>query len=597
MNTYEWMTATDGGNEPPLHEDDTRENPTHRPQVPVEDTDTTREHHGNPDQQEEPHEPFRSIEDPTEQVSNEGIVESVRKLIGIHNRGKGFKSMEEIDPRSIRGYMSDIEKTFASTEWLDKQTPVKGEIKAAGISEYLNPDDILGSLKKANASMTQIVNSMGEASRKFHMQIKPAMELIGSNCNLTDEAYEKLNSLLNETKPLSELYRGPTKLSIEVGEKTDSIPPIPMDKIPEVAKELIECFTNFHHVIDDYMAIGKSINPAMDSKFLDVIYAGRDFGDGFDFKTKGGYKESTWAELGQKMARKTNLAQIPAYENAYELFTKVLHAAALYMDRSIKGGKVTVSNEGIFDVIRSIFGGKPKELDVDYIGNGIDKQFEQTLFNQEWLKKQKFTEGKVTIKFPKAGASGDYEKLCSQIESEFNVTAAKNANVVKAYYAKTLPAFAAMDASIVNKPVEVIQKLRDRAVYDEMEFDVGWHDPKYLTEQEVDVELTALDADGIKKAAETILRLLEMITTYQNKCLENIPDAPKIKWRDLDSQIKDDSKRALIQEYYEDLESINDYGIENFFQNNDVYWYTIENLTAGLMRWISKSVTGINFQG
>lgn len=597
MNTYEWMTATDGGNEPPLHEDDTREDPGHRPQVPVEDSDTTHEHHGSPDQQAEHHETFRSIEDPAEQVSNEGIVESVRKLIGMHNRGKDSKSMEEIDPRSIRAYMSDIEKTFASTEWLDKQTPVKGEIKAVGISEYLNPDDVIGSLKKANASMTQIMNSMGEASRKFHMHIKPAMELIGRNCNLTDEAYEKLNSLLNETKPLSELYRGPTKLSIEVGEKTDSLPPIPMDKIPEVAKELIECFTNYHHVIDDYMAIGKSINPAMDSKFIDVIYAGRDFGDGFDFKTKGGYKESAWAELGQKMARKTGLAQIPAYENAYVLFTKALHAAALYMDRSIKGSKVVVSNEGIFDVIRSIFGGKPKELDIEYIGRGIDKQFEKTLFNQKWLSGQTFTDGKVTFKFPKAAASGDYEKLCSQIELEFNATAAKNAKVAKEYYAKTAPAFAAMDNTIINKPIEAIQKLRDLVVYDEMEFDVGWYDPKYLTEKEVDVELPALDAAGVKKAAETILRLLEILTTYQNTCLENVPDAPKVNWRDLVAQVKDDSKRRLIQEYHEDLESIYDYGVENFFQNNDVYWYTIENLTAGLMRWIAKSVTGINFQG
>lgn len=597
MSTYDWLHDTD--NAPPLDEDGTREDPGNRPQVP--DDDDQRELHSGagggrgriPTEHHEEH----AIDDPVESVANESIVEDVRKFFGIHNRGKGFKSAEEIDPKSIRGYKDNIEQTFGSSDWLSKQSPAKGEIDVSGISETIDVNDPVSFLKAATAGMISILNAMGEASRKFQISIKPGMDLIGENCNLTDEAYETLKTQLDQAKPLSELYRGPAKISLPATTKVDTAAPVPMDKIPDIAKAVIEAMAGYTGTFTDYVDIGKSVNRALAGDFVDILYAGRDYGEGFNFKTKGSYKPETWAELGQRYARKVSTDSIPAYTAAHSQFTKIVHAAVLLMERSMKGSKVTVSNEGIFDVIRSIFGGKPKELDVDYIGNGIDKQFEQTLFNQEWLKKQKFTDGKVTIKFPKAGASGDYEKLCSQIEAELNATAAKNAKEVKAYYANTLPAFAAMDASIVNKPVEVIQKLRDLAVYDEMEFDVGWHDPKYITEQEVDVELPALDAAGIKKAAETILRLLEMITAYQNKCLENVPDAPKIKWRDLVSQIKDDSKRGLIQEYYEDLESINDYGIENFFQNNDVYWYTIENLTAGLMRWISKSVTGINFQG
>lgn len=597
MNKYEWMADAEP-EEPPMHEADSREDPAHRPQVPTED-DESRELHstagGGRDQVTTGHHVEHTMADPQETVSQEGVIESVRKLIGVHNRGKGFKSMEEVNPYSIRGYLADIEKTFASEEWLGKQTPVKGDINASGISEYINPNDLIGTLKKASSSMTQIVNALGEASRKFHTQIKPALTLIGPDCKLTDEAYESLKQALDETKPLSELYRGPAKLSIDTGNKVDSLPPIPIDQIPAVAKELVACFVNFNHVIDDYIAIGKSINPALNGQFIDVVYADRDHGEGFSFKTKGGYKEDAWAELGQKLARKINIAQIPAYENSYVLFTKVLHAVALYMDRSIKGGKPTVSNEGIFDMIKSIFGSKPKDLDIDYIGTGIDKEFARTLFDQKWLEKQTFTEGTVSFKFPKAAASGDYPQLCKQVEAELSATAEKNAAVVKAYYAKTLPAFAAMDVSIINRKIEDIQKLRDLVVYDDMDFNIKWHEPKNITEPEVEVKLPALDEAGVKKAAEAILHLLELLTTYQNKCVENVPGAPKIKWQDLVSQIKDDTKRPLIQEYYEDLESINDYGIECFFQRNDNYWYMVGNLTAGLMRWIAKSVTGINY--
>lgn len=589
MNTYEWMTATDSGNEPPLHEDDTREDPAHRPQVSVEDTDSTREHHGNPDQQEEPHEPFRSIEDPTEQVSNEGIVESVRKLFGIHNRGKKFVELDGNAGASIGKIYKTIEDTFASKEWLDKQTPVKGTVKVDDLLQNIDPKNLVACVQETFAINLAFAQAVDKAQLTVLETLGPVLRQWKPR-NLTDKVFDATMKVLGNVSPVNELVKKPTRTRTNLlpskGEPT--APPLDIDSILELATTINKCMRTDVNRIDNQ---GDSLDKGMGS--FSEAYDGISNQDDHSES----YNTQAWEKLAGRVFDKLSPNGVQEALAAMRQFSTTCIDCVIYMERSIKGGKVTVSNEGIFDVIRSIFGGKPKELDVDYIGNGIDKQFEQTLFNQEWLKKQKFTEGKVTIKFPKAGASGDYEKLCSQIESEFNVTAAKNANVVKAYYAKTLPAFAAMDTSIVNKPVEVIQKLRDRAVYDEMEFDVGWHDPKYLTEQEVDVELTALDADGIKKAAETILRLLEMITTYQNKCLENIPDAPKIKWRDLDSQIKDDSKRALIQEYYEDLESINDYGIENFFQNNDVYWYTIENLTAGLMRWISKSVTGINFQG
>lgn len=576
--------------EPPMHEADSREDPAHRPQVPTED-DESRELHssagGGRDQVATGHHVEHTIADPQETVSNEGIIESVRKLFGMHNRGKTFVALDGNASANIAKIYKTIEGTFASKEWLDKQTPVKEDVKVDDLLKNLDPKNLVASVQETFAISQAFSEAVNKAQLGVLETLGPVLRLWHPQ-KLTDKVYEATMEVVASVSSVNELAKKPTRTRTNLlpckGEPT--APPLSIEAILELATTINKCMKTDVSSIENQNDLLDKQMGAFSEAYYQISRQ--------DAHSES-YNPEAWAKLASRVFDKLSPNGVQEALAASRQFGDTCVACVVYMERSIKGGKPTVSNEGIFDVIKSIFGSKPKDLDIDYIGTGIEKEFARTLFDQKWLEGQKFTEGKVSFKFPKAGASGDYQQLCKQVEAELNATAEKNANVVKAYYAKTLPAFAAMNESIINRKIEDIQKLRDLVVYEDMDFNIKWLEPKNITEPDADVTFPALDAAGVKKAAETILHLLEILTTYQNKCLENVPDAPKIKWRDLVSQIKDDTKRPLIQEYYEDLESINDYGIECFFQRNDNYWYMVENLTAGLMRWIAKSVTGVNY--
>ena len=595
MNVYDWMKETD--NTPPMNEPGTREDPGNRPHVPDEDGDTTRELHsgagGGRDPVDGEHQTEHTIADPEQTVSNEGIVESVRKLFGVHNRGKKFVELDGNAGASIGKIYKTIEDTFASKEWLDKQTPVKGDVKVGDLLQNIDPKNLTACVQETFAINLSFAQAVDKAQMAVLETLGPVLQLWEPQ-KLTDKVYDATMKVLSSVSSVNELVKKPTRTRTNLlpskGEPTAQ--PLSIDAILELATTINKCMRTDVSRIDNQ---GDSLDKAMGG-FSEAYY---------NISRQDSHSESynndAWEKLASRVFDKLSPNGVQEALAAMRQFSATCIDCVIYMERSIKGGKVsnesfTVSNEGIFDSIKALFAKKPESLDVKWVDESLKKSFDKTLLNDAWLDKQKLSTGTVTVTFPKAAVKGDYKALGKAMKNALDDAEAKNIQVGKKHYEPVMKAFKAMNKDIGKRSIEDIQNLRDIATYDDMDFDAPWVEPKQVTSPEGPMDLPVLDKAGIKAAANAIIEYSSMLADYNEACMIYLPDNDThATWRIILENTPDKSKLPLLKEYHDDLDSIYDYSHESFFNQCTGQWELVENLTYGLMRWISKSISGVNF--
>lgn len=360
MNVYEWMDAEESG--PPLHEDDTREDPGHRPQVPTEDgDDTNRQHHGDDspagggrstEDDDEMHCTEHTIQDPHMfeddlTASNESIIEDVRKFFKFHNRGKDFVELDGDDKANIGKIFRTIEGTFANKEWVAKQTPIAGEIKVGDLADRLNISKPVDTIKETAAINDSFQEAVIAAQLTTVKLLLPYLKLWTPG-KLTDAAYEKTKAALSDIKSMPEIVKKPTRAKTNLldGKTTDE------KKAPLTPEETVE----LAGVILAMMKIDAGRVGEANENISNLL-------GGFweavsDIRREGAHSESynneAWDALSQAVFRKLP-ASIPESMAVFRQFESACIAAVVYMERSFKGGKkvsneeFTVSCEGLFD--------------------------------------------------------------------------------------------------------------------------------------------------------------------------------------------------------------------------------------------------------
>jgi hypothetical protein len=386
MNVYEWMGATES--EPPLHEDDSRENPTHRPQVPHEDDDSNRQHHGDSSpagggrvHEEDEHQVDRVIadrhmvEDMT--CSNESIIEDVRKFFKFHNRGKDFFELDGNAKASMAKVYANLEKTFGSKEWLEKQTPIKGSIKVGDLADRLNLDNLSGTVQETSAINIAFATSVDNAQLEIIKQLKPL--LVGwTPGKLTDKVYEKTRDGLSDVKTVIDVIKKPSrsKTSLLDGKTSDVVKPaLTVEEAFELAQTILKCMK------DDVARIDGQ-NDELDRNLGEFFDAHQEIIREDDHSES--YNSQAWEKLSSAVIRKLSHNGIPEALAAFRQFEGACIAAVIYMERSFKGGKgvsveeFQVSMEGIFDSIIGMFKQK-KQGDKEPIKPPMDIDHAQEL--------------------------------------------------------------------------------------------------------------------------------------------------------------------------------------------------------------------------
>jgi hypothetical protein len=373
MNVYEWMGAAES--EPPLHEDDSREDPGHRPQVPTEDgDDTNRQHHGDDspagggrstEDDDEMHCTEHTIQDPQMMEdlthSQESIIEPIRKFFKMHNRGSDYIEVDGNNKASGVQLLQTLEKTYGSKEWLSKQTHKPGQVKVGDLSDRINLDKIEQTITETGAINAQFQNAQIQAIITNVKQIKPAVDLLNPP-KLTDEAFDKLKAILPDLKPVTEIIKNPVrgKTSLLTGKSSDeSREALSIDEVEGTAQAIAKALKDAQLIWED---AGKAIDQLIPA-FHDARTAVVD--DGAESKS---YNNDAWKELLGAVHRKVFGQGSPDVIAAYRQFEGACLAAVIYMERSFTGGKevsneeFTVSMEGIFDkLIKAVTGGKDEK--------------------------------------------------------------------------------------------------------------------------------------------------------------------------------------------------------------------------------------------
>lgn len=410
MNVYDWMKENEQPDSPPLNEPGTREDPGNRPHVPDDEDGTTRELHSNAGggrvtDTEEHHvehtiaDPYQPVEEePEETISNEGLIESVRKFFGVHNRGSKFVELDGNASASIGKIYKTIEGTFASKEWLDKQTPVKGDVKVADLLDDINVKSLVSSVQETFAINLAFAQAVDKAQLEVIKALKPALSLWNAT-NLTDKAYETTLKLLETVPSVSDVIKKPTRTKTNLlpskGEPT--APALSIDAILELASTINNCIKTDIGRIDEQ---GEMLD-----KYLGVFTEAH-----YQITREDGASESyntqAWEKLASRVFSKLSHNSIQEAYAAMRQFSATCICAVIYMERSIKGGKVsneefTVSNEGIVDKIMKLFTpGKDKNIHkaMDVISvNVLAKELKDKYANPTWVKRQGVNEGMVSV--------------------------------------------------------------------------------------------------------------------------------------------------------------------------------------------------------
>lgn len=412
MNVYDWMKENEHPDAPPLNEPGTREDPGNRPHVPGDDDGTTRELHSNAGggrvHEAEEHHVEHTIADPEqaveESVSNEGLIESVRKLFGVHNRGK-YIQVDGDSKARYRNLEDELKTSFADPAWVKQQTPIKGDINVKDISEKANLDDLVSALNDTYSICIRANNAMNEALKKFYTSLKPGLDLFAKAGGINDKAYETLKELVGNTKPASELYKGPQSIkSNQVGRTKDTMPAMPQEEMVSIGSLVAKLLANLNETWLEQASMMERVSPALvDPEFTQYIWA--ESSDIEHNEKASQYNSEAWRALGQAIDRKANYG-VPVVMQATRQFEDACLAAIVYMERSIKGGKVsneefTVSNEGIVDKIMKLFTpGKDKDIykSVDAVSvNVLAKELKEKYANPTWVKRQGVKEGMISL--------------------------------------------------------------------------------------------------------------------------------------------------------------------------------------------------------
>jgi len=603
MNVYEWMGATES--EPPMHEDDSREDPTHRPQVPHEDDDN-RQHHGDNSpagggrvQSETEHQTDRVIQDPEMMTdltaSNESIIEDIRKFFKMHNRGSKFEEMDGNARAGAAKILKSIGDTFANKQWLDKQTPITHKIKVGDLTDRLNLDQMAATIKETYAINASFQNAMQTAQQQVLKQMLPVMKQWGAD-KITDKVYEATKAMLKEVKPLSEVIKKPTRLKTNLlpGEATaEGRDPMSPEEVLEVATIILNSMKEDSQQIETN---SEWIYGELEG-FLDAEY---------EIERNDGHSESynleAWMDLCAAVYRKISIDTVPEMMAAFRQFEGACVAAVIYMERSFKGGKgvavedFTIANEGFLDAIKSLFKQKPKDVEVKGLDNNVIKQLEDTLLNDSWLKEQTLTTGTVEVRFPDAAQDGNYKPLVGRIQQELDKAAKINAAASNKWlnYIK-VGVDLIISGNLKNANLEQVQKLNEFIVYDDIDFGRQDIEPNNITEDNAEVELPALDEKGIKEATKTIIQLIEMRNQYGRKSFGNVPTYVPSKRKEMIENLEDDDLREALTTLCSEVDDILGYFVEGFYQHQYNYFYMVEGLAKPLMHWIQKSITGIKY--
>lgn len=573
MNMYEWMDAEEG--EAPLHEDDSREDPGHRPQLPESDT---------PPQED------RVIPDPEMptdiSVSNESIIEDVRKFFKVHNRGKKFEELDGSDKASASKVYSQIGNTFANKEWLDKQTPIEGKIKVDGLSG-LNFNDPMGTIKETFA----INDSFQDAIIAAQMPLVRELGKLTAQWNpntLTDENYEQLRDHLGTMKSMQETVKKPTRTKtnlLDGKNQQDVAPTLTPDETFALANEILTSMKKDHSRI---VQSNEEIHRLLDNVWEAKYQVDREDGH------SPSYNPEAWSRLLDAVFLKMP-GHIPESMAAFRQFEDACICAVIYMERSFKGGKgvsveeFVVSNEGILDAIKSLFKEKPPIVEIHDPEQLLPK-LKETLLNDSWLGKQKFTEGKVRVSLP----DGQHEQMVSKIAAELAKVGKVNAAKSNAW----MRSFSMVPKLLTTNDykgltVEQVEKLREASDYDSLDFDIGYAEPKNFLEKVKEIELPALDAAGVKAVAKSLEGIYQASNEYRATCfgdvLGDITNQTMHKIR----AVQDEALREALLEMYDNYDSVMDYFVESFYNDQFEYWELTSAAADGLFEWITKSMTGI----
>uniref|UniRef100_A0AB39CCD0 Virion structural protein n=1 Tax=Pseudomonas phage RVTF4 TaxID=3236931 RepID=A0AB39CCD0_9VIRU len=385
MNTYEWMSAQP--DEAPLHEEDSREDPSHRPQLPEQETPK----------------PDHVIADPqmTEDLtaSNESIIESVRKFFKVHNRGRNFVEMDGNAQANAAKLLKTLGDTFANKAWIDKQTPIDHKIKVGDLADRLNFTNLTGTIKETYAINASFQDALNTAQQEVLKQMMPVMSKWSVD-NITDELYEETRAMLKEVKSVGEVIKKPTRIKTNLlpGEASkEGADPLSPEDTLELATIILTSMK------EDSSKIETGLDYLYDD--LEGFFDVDNEVDRNDGHSKS-YNIEAWQELIKGVFRKINIDNVPEMMAAFRQFEASCVAAVVYMERSFKGGKgvagdEVASNEGIVDSVRKLFDADKDGKIYDTVGKGflydIEKELREKYANPGWVKRRGVNEGTVSI--------------------------------------------------------------------------------------------------------------------------------------------------------------------------------------------------------
>lgn len=346
MNHYEWMDANTSPNEPPLAEPESRENPENRP-VPPEASE------GSPNIVVESPAMVKEINVPDVdkdlETSNESIVEDVRKFFGVHNRGGDYRAIDGNSKASMANVVEMIEKTFGNSEWIAKQTPVKGEITVGDLMSRINVDYPVETIQETAAINKAYRDAIIPAHESIVKQLVPAVKL-NTGGKPTDAGYEALSAVLEKLPTLIQLVKKPSRSSTDLLEKKqegDKRPALTISEVGNIGNAIVTAMKADQAAVRNHSDNVK--------KQLELYYELQ--ANIYDRKAESPkYNNSAWETLVHAITDKL-LDFTPESMSAMRKFSNACIAAIIYMERSIKGGlkpateDFQVSVEGLFDAM------------------------------------------------------------------------------------------------------------------------------------------------------------------------------------------------------------------------------------------------------
>ncbi|BDR24888.1 hypothetical protein RVBP14_0540 [Pseudomonas phage sp. Brmt] len=135
------------------------------------------------------------------QVSNEGLIDSIKKVLGISNRGDQKRIWRSSS--SARGFLEQLESTFGNPQWLNKQVFVTGDINSNGIANVLSINGKV-SIEDAIRAVEPFFKLEEKSNREmesYRQKTKPALDLLIKNAhNLDANVYKEAKAIVDKAR-------------------------------------------------------------------------------------------------------------------------------------------------------------------------------------------------------------------------------------------------------------------------------------------------------------------------------------------------------------------------------------------------------------